>query len=589
MTYIGGLTGINIGGGFNLRGFASTSMLRDGFYRLGRYGLSNIERIEIIRGPNAAIYGRSSPGGMINYISLPPDKETRQSISVSDGSYGQQQANIDLTGSLDKAGKTYYVLNLNQTSRDYTGQYDEIHNNEDFFGIKHDFDDSSHLQLSAEYFLQIQHAPQNAAPLLSYARVATPDNSATSTAFGLDYGLAKVNPYGPNSELNRGSETYTGSYDKEFNDIWSTRVGIYDFRARRWDYNQNTGWGAIVIPLSGAPVTSARGATPSRGEIMEDGGGFQEDLLAHYFLFNHTVENNTLFTVDFNDYYRWDPTWEYAANNNADLVAWAAPRTVALGLSNVLGQETYAPVAPVAYFPKFYNPALLTLFPTPGAVTGTLTRRRTSSLGGNFRQQMLFWDGRLIVYGGIRNDTVLFSQRDYTVAFASVGVPGNPLAYQAGGSVVRRYEHQNKPNYGFNYKATEHLHVYGSYSTAYFVDQTSRPAVIAASTYAPYTAKGYDYGIKADAFDGQLNLTLGGYYDKEYNVLVTDTEEVPPGSGNFVNEAEQDGDQLVRGFEADVSWNDEERPRARGQRRRGECEIHQFRQHLPRSHRPERQ
>jgi iron complex outermembrane receptor protein len=87
MTYIGGLTGLNIGGSFNLRGFASTSMLRDGFYRLGRYGLSNIERVEVIRGPNAAIYGRSSPGGMVNFISLQPSKETQQSISYAQGSF----------------------------------------------------------------------------------------------------------------------------------------------------------------------------------------------------------------------------------------------------------------------------------------------------------------------------------------------------------------------------------------------------------------------------------------------------------------------------------------------------------------------
>ena len=49
----------NIGGGFNLRGFSATSQLRDGFYRLGRYGQSNVDRLEIIRGPNAAIYGRA--------------------------------------------------------------------------------------------------------------------------------------------------------------------------------------------------------------------------------------------------------------------------------------------------------------------------------------------------------------------------------------------------------------------------------------------------------------------------------------------------------------------------------------------------
>jgi iron complex outermembrane receptor protein len=77
ITYIGGLTGINIGGSFNLRDFSATSQLCDGFYRLDRYGLSNIDRIEIIRGPNAAIYGRSSPGGMINFAGLQPKKQGR--------------------------------------------------------------------------------------------------------------------------------------------------------------------------------------------------------------------------------------------------------------------------------------------------------------------------------------------------------------------------------------------------------------------------------------------------------------------------------------------------------------------------------
>jgi iron complex outermembrane receptor protein len=562
MTYIGGLTGINIGGSFNLRGFSSTSQLRDGFYRLGRYGLSNISRVEIIRGPNAAIYGRSSPGGMINFVSLQPSKETQQNLTLLDGSYKQQQGALNLTGSLDKEGKTYYVAEFDQTSRDYTGQYDAIHNNEDFVAIEHDFDDSSHLKVSAEYFLQIQHAPQQAAQVVSVARTATPDNTATSTALGLDLGLASVNPYGPNSELNRGSITYTGTYDKAFNDVWSIRTGVYNFRARRWDYNQNTGWGSITIPLNGGPVTSSRGSLPSRGEIMEDGGGFQQDLLAHYFLFNHTVENNTLFTVDFNDYYRWDPTWEYSVNSDPDITAWSAPRTVTLVPTSFNGTVQYMPAATVPYVPHWFTYSKLTLLSatptaTSGAVNGgTLTRRRTDSIGGNLRQQMFFFDQRLIAYAGLRNDTVLFSQRDYTVPFASVGFANDAPANTAGASVVRRYEHQNKPNMGFNYAVTKdkNLHVYGSYSTAYFVDQTSRPAVIAASTYAPFTAKGYDYGLKGSYFNQRLNFTLGGYYDKEFNVLVNDTIEQPPGSGNFVDVAEQDGDQLVRGFEADLNW-----------------------------------
>jgi len=57
LTQVGGLTGLDIGGSFNLRGFSSTSQLRDGFYRLGRYGQTNVDRIEIIKGPNAGSTG----------------------------------------------------------------------------------------------------------------------------------------------------------------------------------------------------------------------------------------------------------------------------------------------------------------------------------------------------------------------------------------------------------------------------------------------------------------------------------------------------------------------------------------------------
>jgi iron complex outermembrane receptor protein len=572
MTYIGGLTGLNIGGGFNLRGFAATSQLKDGFYRLGRYGLSNIDRIEVIRGPEAAIYGRSSPGGMVNFVSLQPKKVDEQSFSLSEGTFGQGKANLYLTGAIDQAAKTFYVVDLNQTDRGGPQGDDIFHirNSEDFMAIEHDFSDSSHLKISGEYFLQVQHAPQTAAPIVSQARLATPDNTATSTVVGYDTALGFDNAYGPQSELNRGSGTLTLTYDKEFNDVWSTRFGAYRFGARRWDFNANTGWGGITVPVAGstAAVTSTRGSLPSRGEIMEDGGGFQEDVSAHTWWFNHTVESNSLLTVDLNDYYRWDPTWEYGPSTDPALVAWSAAssgRVVTLSPGLAGGKLDYLPTAPLSYFPNWYNPAELSLFSGAGnSVTGgpalnggTLTRRRTTSLGGNLREQALFLDGKLITYIGLRNDNVLFSQRDYTVAFASVGfgntlAPGTGGANQVGGSVVRRYEHQNKPNMGFNYQVIPNLHLYGSYSTAYFVDQTSRPSVIASATYAPFTAKGYDYGIKGSYFDSKLNFTIGGYYDKEYNVLVSDTVEYAPGL--FTDAAEQDGNQLVRGWETDVSW-----------------------------------
>jgi len=109
--------------------------------------------------------------------------------------------------------------------------------------VKHDFDNGSHLLLSAEYFLQYRRAPQPSAPIITDQK-----NTAVTTddeAIGYAKPLAKVNPYGPSSELFRGSNTLFGSWDKRLNETFSIRLGGQAFQALRWDYNQNNGWGGI--------------------------------------------------------------------------------------------------------------------------------------------------------------------------------------------------------------------------------------------------------------------------------------------------------------------------------------------------------
>ena len=90
----------------------------------------------------------------------------------------------------------------------------------------------------------------------------------------------------------------------------------------------------VTITTAGAAtnnLTSTRGATPNRGIINEDGGGVQLDLVARYKLAGDAISNKTLVTVDFNDYYRYDPTRNSAAT--AALATWGAAgsgRVVAL-------------------------------------------------------------------------------------------------------------------------------------------------------------------------------------------------------------------------------------------------------------------
>ena len=536
LTQVGGMTGLDIGGGFNLRGFSSSSQLRDGFYRLGRYGQTNIDRLEIIKGPNAGIYGRTSPGGMVNMISKAPRKENAYRLTLRGGSFDTAQATVQSTGIIGSPD-TYHIFIGSQYNRGGADTIDWFHVREDqgFLALKHDFDDGAHLLVSAEYFKQYRNAPQSSAPLITDQK-----NTATNTddeAIGYAMNLARYNAFGPHSELYRGSNTGYLSYDKQLNDTISIRAGGQLFQANRWDYNQNTGFGAITINSTTAAsnLTSTRGATPNRGLIFETGGGLQFDTVARYDLFNGKVGNKTLVTVDVNDYYRYDPTRN--SNATAALAAWGAAgsgRIVALS-------PDYRPLAPLTYFGA-------SLEEGGQAALTRYTRRRATVFGGMFRQESRWLEDRLLTYFGARFDKVKFSELEYLGLVNGVrGTVTDPV-------VVKRTVNQAKPNFGALYKVNDGFRVYANYSESYFVNQTDNPADIASPLYKPETAEGWDYGIKGALLDNRLNYTLGFYDIQRFNVRVTDVVESPEGSGNFVTITRPDGDQKDTGWEADVNW-----------------------------------
>ncbi len=542
VTQIGSFSGLDIGGGFQLRGFSSSSQLRDGFYRLGRYGASNVDRMEIIKGSNAAIYGRTSPGGMVNMISKQPKDREYYKLTLNGGTQQTQRGLFEATGPLSAGanGKTSYILTLSQYQRGFDEAYARNHNQEYYLAVKHTFADQSSLMLSAEYFLQRRHSPNSSAPMIIDAQ-GTASNT-DDEAIGYARNLAGYNAYGPHSELNRGNIGFNAIYEKRLNDIWSVRAASNYYRARRWDFNQNTGFGSITInPATAAPVTTTRGATPNKGLIMEDGGGLQTDALAHYWLANHSIENRTLVTLDFNDYYRWDPTWSYGPLTNPDIAAWNAA-----GSGRIITLDaSYRPTSAIAYFPKFFQ--------WGNEVQTRLTRRRTTVLGGLLRHQSALLNGRLLTYVGARFDAVRFQERDFTTAVASFRAFPNFAGYNQGDMISKRVD-QLKPNLGVNYKLTPSLRAFANYSESYFVNQTDNPVTFANPNYKPEVAKGYDYGFKGSLLNDRLNFTVSGFYAIRNNVSVSDTYEDPIGSGLYVTQSRRDGDQLVRGYEVDVSY-----------------------------------
>ncbi len=75
---------------------------RGGAFDLGNINVDSIERIEVVRGPQSAIYGADALAGVINIISLQPQKGHQQNLSASVGADGYRQAGVSALGATDK-------------------------------------------------------------------------------------------------------------------------------------------------------------------------------------------------------------------------------------------------------------------------------------------------------------------------------------------------------------------------------------------------------------------------------------------------------------------------------------------------------
>ncbi|HSH09790.1 MAG TPA: TonB-dependent receptor plug domain-containing protein, partial [Oceanipulchritudo sp.] len=124
-----GATGDKGDSSFKIRGFVVENTLRNGFRRQNATDTINIDRVEVIRGPSALLYGVGNFGGVVNYITKTPLPEFQEQFLVSVGSDGYQRASMDTTGPLfsDKLG--YRLTAAYQDSDSWT----DLNTREHFF------------------------------------------------------------------------------------------------------------------------------------------------------------------------------------------------------------------------------------------------------------------------------------------------------------------------------------------------------------------------------------------------------------------------------------------------------------------------
>ena len=99
----------NFGGlwnSFAIRGFVGdenlpSNYLVNGFNAgrgfAGSRDIGGIERVEVLKGPRAALFGRGEPGGTINLVTKRPKFETQGEFKIAAGSFDTYRADIDYT------------------------------------------------------------------------------------------------------------------------------------------------------------------------------------------------------------------------------------------------------------------------------------------------------------------------------------------------------------------------------------------------------------------------------------------------------------------------------------------------------------
>ena len=97
-----------------------------GGFDFARLDPSNIERIEVLRGPQSTLWGTDAIGGVINIITKRPDEGHTSKVFAQGGSYNSLRAGVDFAGAGDRLD---YRVAVTTNNTDGISKADEANGN----------------------------------------------------------------------------------------------------------------------------------------------------------------------------------------------------------------------------------------------------------------------------------------------------------------------------------------------------------------------------------------------------------------------------------------------------------------------------
>ncbi|NJR69832.1 MAG: TonB-dependent siderophore receptor [Synechococcales cyanobacterium CRU_2_2] len=116
-----------------IRGFESNNIVRNGLRdQTLRFnaGSTNIDRIEVLKGPASVLFGVGDLGGLVNIVTKQPQSEPEYKLEFLGGAYGNYRPSLDFTGPLTADGDVNYRLNLAYQTQ---GSFKDFEERESYF------------------------------------------------------------------------------------------------------------------------------------------------------------------------------------------------------------------------------------------------------------------------------------------------------------------------------------------------------------------------------------------------------------------------------------------------------------------------
>lgn len=233
-----------------------------------------LERAEIMRGPVSVLYGKSSPGGLLNMVSKRPTTEPLKEIQFKAGTDSLFQTGFDFSDAIDDDG--VYSYRLTGVARSNNAQQEN--KGEQRYAIAPSFSWRPDDKTTFTFLSYFQNEPETG----YYGwlpKEGTVDPLPNGDRLSTDF-----NEGAKNNTYSRNQKMVGYSFDHEFNDTFTVRQNLR-FAENKTSQNSVYGYGVCTDPANSGSKQCAALAPADKG---------------HYLARKYVVDNEKLqnFTVD---------------------------------------------------------------------------------------------------------------------------------------------------------------------------------------------------------------------------------------------------------------------------------------------------